>query len=154
METFLAIMALMYISLRIGDWDHKTSIGSTIEYNILSKQVIIEDDIYSMLHYKSGSLDLDEKSKSRNQLWFTFRNGFWYPPGRVVYDKNESKLYLYTPGYDGLYPRFFFDAIQIATHLDTRGIPYCTSRTSFKGIWTDEMVESEEVKIIDSKKCK
>jgi len=154
METFIGIMALMYVSLRIGNWDHKTSIGATIEYNILSNQTIKEDEIYSMLQYKSGSLTLDEKGKSRNQFLFTIRNGFWYPPGRVVYEKNESKFYLYTPGFDGLYPQFFYDAIQISDYLDKSGIPYCTIRTSQKGIWTAEMVESHELKIIDSKKCK
>jgi hypothetical protein len=151
METFIAVMALMFVSLRLGDWDHKTSIGATIEYNILTNQLMKEDDMYSMLYYKSGSLDLDEKSKSRNQLSFTIRNGFWYGPGKIMYDTNDSKLYLYTQGFDGLYSQFFYDAIQIANYLEKKEITYCTRR---RGIWTDEMMESEEVKSLDSKKCK
>jgi hypothetical protein len=151
METFLAVMALLFVSLQLGDWDHKTSIGATIEYNIRSNQVIKEDDVYISFHHRVDDLKLTENYKSRNQLWFVIDNGFWYPPGRVVFDNNTGVLYLYTQSMKGLYPQFFYDSVQIASYLDRKGIAYCIRH---KGIWTEEMMQSEEVKSLDSKKCK
>ncbi|MCC5816033.1 MAG: hypothetical protein JJT78_14885 [Leptospira sp.] len=151
METVLVVLTLLYTSYFLEKKHHKESIGATIEYNILSNQVIKEDDVYVFFLHKIDVLKLDEHNKSRNKLWFTIRNGFWYPPGRVVFDNDSGILYLYTEGFEGLYSEFYYDSIQIANYLDRNGISYCISR---RGIWTDEMLQSEEMKSLDSKKCK